>query len=98
MEIKNTYIQQSVGVLKALAHPVRLQLLIEVLNKKRICVSELQNILGIEQAIVSQQLKILKSQGVLESEKQGKQCFYVVKKQGLEKIIRCLEEQVQNKN
>lgn len=91
------YIQQSVEILKAMAHPVRLQLLMEVLDKERLCVSELQHRLGIEQAIVSQQLKILKRQGILESEKQGKQCFYIVKKQGLEKIIRCLEEQVHNK-
>lgn len=96
MKNKSDYIQQSVDILKALAHPVRLQLLMEVIEKKRICVTELQQILGIEQAIVSQQLTILRRQGVLESEKQGKQCYYIAKKQGLEKIIRCLEEQ--NKN
>ena len=48
---------------RALAHPVRIGIL-EVLAKGDRSVQELQHTLGLEQPVVSQQLAVLRNQGV----------------------------------
>jgi DNA-binding transcriptional ArsR family regulator len=55
---------------RALAHPARIRIL-ETLVKGDRSVQELQEALGLEQAGVSQQLAVLRNQGIVTSEKQG---------------------------
>jgi ArsR family transcriptional regulator len=82
---------QAVEMLKAIAHPIRLSV-IDLLNTKgkAMCVTEIHEELQIEQAVVSQHLKILKEKGVLDYDKEGKHCFYYIKNKGLNNLLNCI--------
>lgn len=71
-------------VAKALADPVRVQLL-DVLRKHagRVCVCELVPLFEVSQPTVSHHLKVLRDAGLVESEKQGLWVYYYVLPDGL---------------
>ncbi len=55
---------------KALAHPTRIRIL-EILVDGSLTVHELQEALTLEQAAVSQQLAVLRNQGIVNTDKEG---------------------------
>lgn len=55
---------------RALAHPVRIRIL-EILVRGGRTVQELQQALGLEQPIVSQQLVVLRNQSIVVAQKEG---------------------------
>ena len=55
---------------RALAHPLRIRIL-ETLAGSNHTVQELQNALGVDQPIVSQQLAVLRSHGIVTAQKEG---------------------------
>jgi DNA-binding transcriptional ArsR family regulator len=63
---------------KALAHPLRIQLL-EVLVDGERSVQELQHALGLEQPVVSQQLAVLRARNIVEARKAGGTVRYAVR-------------------
>jgi DNA-binding transcriptional ArsR family regulator len=74
-------------MLKALAHPI-----VELISEKTVCtVSQIQEALQLEQAVVSQQLSILRSRGILVYEREGKNCSYSLKYACLSNILDCLK-------
>ena len=62
-------------LLKALANPDRLLLLCQLLQGER-NVSELEALLGIQQPTLSQQLAVLRREGLVDTRRDGKQIFY----------------------
>ncbi|WP_309684177.1 metalloregulator ArsR/SmtB family transcription factor [Polaromonas sp.] len=68
---------QAVGVLKLLANEDRLLLLCQLSQGER-CVSELEEQLGIRQPTLSQQLAVLRNQGVVNTRRDGKNIYYSV--------------------
>lgn len=62
-------------LLKALAHPKRLEIL-HLLRGQELSVSEIQEMLDLPQANLSQHLMVMRDAGVLESDRQGKQIYY----------------------
>lgn len=78
-------------MLKVAAHPQRLAILDLLGGKKRMCVSDLTGVLGIEQAILSQHLTLMRDKGLLGVEKEGKYSFYYLEQPGFLKIIKDLE-------
>ena len=60
---------------KALAHPVRLQIL-DMLRNGEVCVCHMEIALGKRQAYISQQLMVLRDAGLVESRKDGLSVFY----------------------
>ncbi|MBK6777668.1 MAG: helix-turn-helix transcriptional regulator [Flavobacteriales bacterium] len=78
-------------LLKVAAHPQRLAILDLLGGKKRMCVSDLVKVLGIEQAILSQHLTLMRDKGLLGVEKEGKYSFYYLEQPGFLKIIKDLE-------
>lgn len=63
--------------LKALAHPKRLEI-IHLLRDQSLSVSDIQNMLDLPQANLSQHLQILREHGIVSFQKNGKQIFYKV--------------------
>ncbi len=84
-------IDRASQMLKAIAHPIRLSILDILESGERYCVSDIQEALGVEQAVASQHLKILKEKDVIDSEKEGKHCFYYLKHKALGKIVECVQ-------
>ena len=68
---------QAVGALKLLANEDRLLLLCQ-LSQGELCVSDLEEELGIRQPTLSQQLSVLRTEGVVTTRRQGKNIFYSV--------------------
>lgn len=79
----------AVGTLKILANPERLLLLCELLGGER-CVSELEAELEIHQPTLSQQLGVLRTQGVVETRREGKNIYYRVSDPNLKDILKVL--------
>ena len=68
---------QAAGRLKLLANEDRLMLLCQ-LSRGELCVSELEEQLGIRQPTLSQQLAVLRTEGVVDTRREGKNVFYSV--------------------
>jgi DNA-binding transcriptional ArsR family regulator len=68
---------QAVGTLKLLANEDRLLLLCQLTQGEQ-CVSELEERLGIRQPTLSQQLGVLREQGLVSTRRQGKHIYYTV--------------------
>jgi ArsR family transcriptional regulator len=80
---------QAVGVLKALANENRLLLLCQLSQGER-SVSELEESLGIRQPTLSQQLGVLRNEGVVNTRRDGKNIYYSVAKPGTLEILALL--------
>ena len=70
-------VAQAVGVLKILANEDRLMLLCQ-LSQGEHCVGELQAALSIGQPTLSQQLGVLRNEGVVSTRRDGKNIYYSV--------------------
>jgi ArsR family transcriptional regulator len=76
-------------VLKAVAHPVRLQI-VELLETKEMCVGDIVTTLGVKQAITSQQLNMMKDKGVLNCRRNGTKVYYRIENQSVIKLLHCI--------
>jgi DNA-binding transcriptional ArsR family regulator len=80
----------AVGALKLLANEDRLLLLCELAAQGEACVSDLERQLGIRQPTLSQQLGVLRNEGVLATRREGKNIFYSVADPNLVEILAVL--------
>ncbi len=78
-------------MLKVAAHPQRLAVLDLLGSGRRMCVSDLVEALGIEQAILSQHLTLMRDRGLLGVEKEGKYSYYHLAQPGFLRVIKGLE-------
>jgi len=62
--------KEFIKVMKALSDPNRVKL-VKMLQKKTMCVCEVQAVLGISQPTVSKHLKILEGAGLVDRRKEG---------------------------
>ncbi len=76
-------------VLKAVAHPVRLQV-IEQLEHEERCVGQLMEALGVQQAVLSQQLRIMRDRGVLGTRREGTKVFYRIENLNVINLLHCM--------
>jgi len=68
---------QAVAALKVLANEDRLLLMCQ-LSQAEMCVSELEEALDIRQPTLSQQLGVLRNEGVVSTRREGKRVYYRV--------------------
>jgi ArsR family transcriptional regulator len=66
------------GTLRALSHPFRIKLLSFIDKQKEINVNKIYGTLKLEQSITSQNLKILRDAGLVNTERKGKFIIYKV--------------------
>ena len=65
------------AILKAIGHPTRLRIL-ERIAERVLCVSDLEEALGLRQANVSQHLAVLRDRGLVIAERRGNMtCYYL---------------------
>lgn len=79
---------------KALAHPVRLQIL-HILGHGEACVCHLRVILRRPQPYISQQLSVLREAGLVEDRRDGQTVFYRLASPKILELIRIGREMVQ---
>ncbi len=83
-------------VLKAVAHPVRLQI-VELLQAKEMCVGDIAEALGGKQAITSQQLNMMKAKGVLSHRRDGARVYYRIENKNVIKLLHCIYDHCEQK-
>ena len=83
-------------VLKAVAHPVRLQI-VELLETKEMCVGDIVMALGGKQAITSQQLNMMKDKGVLNCRRDGAKVYYRIENENVIKLLDCIYDHCKTK-
>lgn len=83
-------------VLKAVAHPVRLQI-IELLETTEMCVGDIVAALGGKQAITSQQLNMMKDKGVLSCRRNGTKVYYRIEDQKVVRLLQCIYDHCDRK-
>lgn len=87
--------QQAAGqasqLLKALSHPDRLLLLCQ-LSQGEYCVSELEELVGLGQPSLSQQLGVLRQEGLVDTRRAGKQIYYRIASDDALAILQVLYE------
>ena len=66
---------QATAMLRVLANEDRLLLLCQ-LTQGEACVSELEELLGIRQPTLSQQLSVLRNESIVSTRREGKKIFY----------------------
>lgn len=71
-------IEKMTQLLKAMAHPTRLEILYFLKEKESECVCKIHPALNLEQSNVSQHLRILKNSGVVVSKKEGQWVHYSI--------------------
>jgi ArsR family transcriptional regulator len=81
---------QAADMLRAVAHPVRLRIL-ALLGEREQHVSALADRLAVKQAIVSQQLRILRAQRLVEVKRENGFAYYGLAEPRLQDLIRCIE-------
>lgn len=84
-------------VLKAIAHPTRIQIIEILKEEKELCVCHLYEKLDLEQSNVSQHLKLLKSQNILSSRKIGLKVMYKIEMKEAINIINETQSLIQKK-
>ena len=80
---------QAVGALKLLANVERLLLLCQ-LSQGEMCVGDLETQLDIRQPTLSQQLGVLRNEGVVATRREGKNIYYSVADPNLLEILEVL--------
>ena len=86
-DIERAQAERMAVIAKALADPVRMQL-IDVLRKHagKVCVCELVPLFDLSQPTVSHHLKKLREADIVGSERQGLWAYYYVKPEALEEL------------
>jgi DNA-binding transcriptional ArsR family regulator len=79
-------------LLKALANPDRLLLLCQLTQGEH-CVSEMEALVGVLQPTLSQQLGVLRQEGLVTTRRKGKQIFYNIASQEALAVMQVLYQQ-----
>lgn len=79
-------------IMKTLSNPDRLLLLCQLVHAER-CVSELEELTGISQPTLSQQLGVLRQEDLVQTRREGKNIYYSLASQQVLAIMKTLYEQ-----
>ncbi len=84
--------QQACKLLKVLSNPDRLMILCQ-LSKAELCVGQIEEMLGISQPTLSQQLTVLREEELVATRREGKNIYYEVASPQALAVIGILYEQ-----
>jgi DNA-binding transcriptional ArsR family regulator len=77
-------------IFRALNHKLRQQILILLFENKQLTVSELFQLLNLEQSVASQHLAILRRTGFVKNKREGKFIWYMINPERIEEIKKCV--------
>ncbi len=84
-------LSQSTEILRALAHPLRMQILKFIDDNENINVNKIYNTLGLEQSITSQHLRILRLAGIVNTNRDGKFIHYSIDYNKISKAVKAVD-------
>ena len=91
MKVKSPqHYEARAAIAKALGHPTRM-LLLDVLNRREMCVGDLTDLAQVDQSTVSRHLAVLKAVGIVEDEKRGSMVYYRLRLKCVLRFFDCVE-------
>ena len=94
MNIDSTTADVWADILKALAHPTRVQIVAELLGGMK-CVTDMQDILPARQANVSQHLAVLRYARLVDFTQNGSQrCYFLLRPELIEGLVHHLSAEL----
>ena len=91
-DLKPEEIERAAKMLKAISHPMRLAIMGYLSDGNKLSVTEIHELLEIEQSTASHHLGILKDKGILASERKGKNTHYYLKRKNLSQLVSCISK------
>jgi DNA-binding transcriptional ArsR family regulator len=88
--IDQSVLEAAAPVIRTVAHPLRLRILDYLDHEGASNVSQIVAVCDAEQAVVSQQLRILKDQGILSNRREGNFVFYELKDRSVLFLLGCI--------
>ncbi|HNX06850.1 MAG TPA: metalloregulator ArsR/SmtB family transcription factor [Bacteroidales bacterium] len=79
-------LEEAANRIKIIAHPIRLAILIMIASKKEMTVTEIYETLSLQQAAVSNHLKMMKIHDLLHSRRDGKNTYYFLNIQSMKDL------------
>jgi DNA-binding transcriptional ArsR family regulator len=79
-------VRKTTLIFRALNHKLRQQILRLLLEREQLTVTELHQVLLLEQSVASQHLAILRRTGFVKTKREGKFIWYMVNPQRIEQI------------
>jgi ArsR family transcriptional regulator len=86
------FLEAATETLRAIAHPHRLLIVEMLFQHNSLNVTEIYENLGIEQAVASHHLRILKDRGIVQVKREGKNSNYSLTSTEYYKIFEVLEK------
>lgn len=83
-------LERAAYILKAVAHPQRIAIIDLLDQYERMNVSDLQEKLQIEQALLSHHLNTMRDKGILKAEREGKFIYYSLIDTTIINIVHCI--------
>lgn len=80
-------LERSAVILKALGHPLRLQIVAELRREGEACVCHLEHCLGQRQATISQQLARLREAGLVIDRRAGMNVYYALADESIPAVV-----------
>jgi len=87
--VRPEVLQRAAEIIRLLGHPGRLKI-VEVLEDGEATVGEIQDAVGLKQAIVSQHLSKMRSAGILAARRDGQHVHYRVIEPKVGHILHCI--------
>ncbi|MDX5437865.1 MAG: metalloregulator ArsR/SmtB family transcription factor [Pontibacter sp.] len=84
-------LERAAYVLKCVAHPVRISIIDLLEQRERLTVSQLQEVLQIEQSLLSHHLTNMRDKGVVDTQRQGKNVYYFLIDSTITDILDCIK-------
>ncbi len=91
-KLKPETLEKASNMLKAIAHPARIAIVSLLEDGNKQTVSEIHKKLGMEQAVASHHLVILKDRGVLSSVRAGKNILYYLRNPKFGNMLQSLSD------
>ncbi len=81
------------ALFRVLGHPVRLSILLELAAGPK-CVTDIQELLGVQQANVSQHLTALRHEQLVDFHEDGKlRCYYIARPETVRLVLRLVRDE-----
>ena len=91
-DLTSEQLELAANMLKAIAHPMRIAIISYLEDNNKLTVTQIHELLNIEQSTTSHHLGILKDKGVLSSKRDGKNTYYFLKHQRISNIVDCVKK------
>ncbi|NDV47200.1 transcriptional regulator [Paludibacter sp. 221] len=89
-KIDTIQMEKAAYALRAISHETRLCIISLLSERGEMGVGQLVEALGCEQSLLSHHLTDMRAKGILNSRREGKNCFYSLKNKQIVQIIDCI--------